>query len=174
MGLSEEFVVRELLRNQSKLVAFAWTLLRDPHQADDLFQDVCLEAICKRAEIHDETHLLPWAMQAVRFRAIDLLRANRRHHRILSEQVVDRLQASWQAVPTVDKQRTEALRDCVSGLSGYAKQLVKLRYVDGLAGKDVAKRLNRKVETVYKALSRVHKTLEECVRRQLDKEQTDG
>lgn len=167
MALTEETIVRELLRQQTKLVAFAWSLMRDPHQADDLFQDVCLEAIRKRDEIVDEAHLGSWAMQAIRFRAIDLLRADRRHRRILSEQVVDRLQASWQTTPAHDKPMNEALQQCVGELSPYSRQLVKLRYVDGLGGTEVASVLRRNVEAIYKALSRVHRTLAQCVRKRL-------
>jgi len=137
MALPEDIVVQELLRQQTKLTAFAWSLLRDAHAADDLFQDVCLEAIRKRAEISDESHLSAWAMQAIRFRAVDRLRSDERHRRILSDQALDRLQKTWQAAESHDKAANDALRDCVAKLSDYAKQIVKLRYVDGLSGGEV-------------------------------------
>ena len=53
----------------------------------------------------------------------------------------------------------EALQDCLSQLTPYARRLVQLRYSEGLTGKSLGDTLGRKVDTVYVALSRVHRAL---------------
>ena len=42
-----------------------------------------------------------------------------------------------------------------------------MRYFEGLRGKQVAEKLGRKPEAVYKALQRIYVTLAECIERKL-------
>ena len=48
-----------------------------------------------------------------------------------------------------------------------ARKLVDLRYRQNVSGKEVARKLSLPVNTVYVAMSRIHRTLSECVRRHL-------
>jgi len=45
--------------------------------------------------------------------------------------------------------------------------LLALRYVKGLHSNEIAARLDMKVETVYRALTRAHRNLADCVQGQL-------
>ena len=64
----------------------------------------------------------------------------------------------------------EHLQSCLTKLTPYARQVVDLRYGQGLTTQKVADVLQKKVEAVYKALVRIHTALEECVRRRLGAE----
>ena len=63
--------------------------------------------------------------------------------------------------------RADALNDCLEGLSEKARETIKMRYFEGLRGKQVAEKLGRKPEAVYKALQRIYVTLAECIERKL-------
>lgn len=168
-------VVRELLRQRNRLVAYLWTLTGDHHLAEDLFQDLSSEAVHDDRAFADEAHLRRWLRQVARFRAIDALKRRQREPRPLEQEVLLRLESAGEDDWTAsDADDVEALRDCLDRLSPYARALVRLRYGEGLSGATLAARLGRQLNTVYVALSRAHRTLGECVRVQLGREAADA
>ena len=56
---------------------------------------------------------------------------------------------------------------CLEKLSPYARRVVELRYVEGLTGSRLAEALNRNLTAAYVAVSRINKTLAECVRNRM-------
>ena len=42
---------------------------------------------------------------------------------------------------------------CMNKMTPYSREILRLRYMEGLAGTEVADTLNRKVDTIYKALT---------------------
>jgi RNA polymerase sigma-70 factor (ECF subfamily) len=162
MGLEADSVVAHLLRHRLRLVACATGIVRNPHDADDVFQQVVLAALESRDQLRDADHLLAWAVRAVRHRAIDV--ARRKHLRNLSDRVLDLMAAEWSdpsgAVPS---DRAEALLGCLSKLTSAARTLMKLRYFDGLPVPLIAERMGRTPEAVYQLLSRTHRALRACV-----------
>ena len=63
--------------------------------------------------------------------------------------------------------RADALRNCIDGLSEKSRETIRMRYFEGLRGNQVAEKLGRKPETVYKALQRIYVTLAQCIQRKL-------
>ena len=168
MSLDQDTIVRALFRERVKLSGYIWGIVRDSHLAEDVFQDVCISAIKSRDQIDDEQHLLAWSRRVARHRAIDLLRKHERTPLLLDNSVLEMIEAAWSVddhVPSTD--RLDALRFCLGKLTANNQRIVKLRYVDGLRGTEVAEALGRKVDAVYKALSRIHVSLVECGRRRL-------
>ncbi len=166
MSMDQIDIVRVLLRDREKMFAYIWSIVRDAHIADDVFQDVSLLAIEHRQEINSEEHLCGWLRRASRLKALEALRARKRMPSMLSEEAMSLLEAHWQeydghsASDVVD-----SLRACMARLTPYARQVIKLRYVDGMGGEEVAATLNRKLDTVYKSLSRIHRSLRDCMER---------
>lgn len=166
MSLSPDAVVQVLLRGRLRLVAVATAVLRDPHAADDVFQQVVLSALQHRDEFHDEAHVLPWAVRAARFRAVDA--ARRRRLRVVPAAVLDHLEARWADPDGPDPgDRVRAVQRCLGRLGGPARDLLRWRYDDGLTAAAMAGRLRRSVDAVYQSLSRLHRALRACVQREL-------
>ena len=61
----------------------------------------------------------------------------------------------------------EALGHCIEQMTPNNRELLRLRYFERRNCTDVATIMGRKIETVYQALARLHKTLGECVRARL-------
>jgi RNA polymerase sigma-70 factor, ECF subfamily len=166
--MDNETVAQVLLRERGKLYGYIWSMVRDPGIADDLFQDVCLRAIRECQKIEGVGHLLPWARRVARQRAIDHLRRRQRAPLLLDASVLDLLEDAWadeDASPLADL--IPALRHCLDKLTARARQIVKLRYVDGLAVGKVADVMAAQADAIYQAIWRIHKTLSECVQRQM-------
>jgi RNA polymerase sigma-70 factor, ECF subfamily len=168
MGLQPDIAVDRLLADRSKLLAYIWSIVRDFHATEDIFQDVVVAAMSHADEIKDQEHLLAWARQAARFKGIDWLRSQKRRPSLLDDDVLDLLEGHWNRFDAVSPHLwTDAVRDCVLKLTDYARQLITLRYAEGLTGLEVAQRVGRTPRTVYVALSRTYRQLEECIQGQL-------
>ena len=167
-------VVRALIRDRAKLLGYVWAIVRDQHLADDIFQDVTVLAIERAGEIKDEGHLLLWSRKAARFKSLEALRAKDYRMMSLDEDVLDLLESDW---PTMDSVVTtdeaDHLRRCVEQLTPKAREIVHLRFTEGLSGIQVAEIVKLKVTSVYVSLARIYRSLAECIRqRWLDVERS--
>ena len=163
--------VRTLLAERGTLLAYIHSLVRDRHAAEDVFQSVMVAAISKRDEIQDRLHLLKWLRTAARFEALGQIRRNTAQPAGLDDAVLNQLEAHWarhDAHPGSVK--ADALRHCVDRLAPHARQLLQLRYEDGISGERLAAVVGKSLNTVYVALTRIHRTLADCVRAQLHRE----
>jgi RNA polymerase sigma-70 factor (ECF subfamily) len=165
--IDQESLIILLLRERVKLLAYIRAIVRDEHLAEDVYQDVAVLAIRKCDEIQDSRHFLAWMRLTSRHRALKILR-ERRHHVLLDESLLDRLEEQWvEHDPQSSADLTEALRQCLERLSPRARNLVRLRYAEGISGARLAAGLDQSLNTVYVSLSRIHRSLGECIRRRL-------
>ena len=163
MALEQATVVRVLLAERSKLLAYIWSIVRDEHTVEDVFQEVSILAVEKCGQITDENALWPWLRQTAKFRSLHAVRA-RGSQLPLNEDLLDKLDLTWRDYDDVSSSAmVESLLKCVGKLSPYAQRIIALRYVDGLSGIEVAARLQREVHTIYVALTRIHNSLRRCV-----------
>ena len=166
----DEFV-RTLLGERGTLLGFIRSLVRDRHLAEDVFQSVMVAAISKRDEIQDREHLLKWLRTAARFEALSQNRRKARQSAELDESVLNLLEAHWarhDAQPGSVK--ADALRHCVDRLTPNARNLLRLRYEEGVSGERLASVAGKSLNTVYVTLTRIHRALGDCIRNQLHRE----
>jgi RNA polymerase sigma factor (sigma-70 family) len=164
--LEPDVVVQVLLRERLRIAAAAACIVRDVHAADDIFQQVVLTALEHRNEFREPEHLLAWALRACRHRAIDL--ARRKQMAYLPGDVLDLLEDDWiDTTGTEGSEVAEALHKCLRQLGSSARDLLQLKYADGLSAGAIATRLRRSTDAVYQHLSRVHRVLRTCVERRL-------
>jgi RNA polymerase sigma-70 factor (ECF subfamily) len=156
-----------LLRERVKLLAYIRAIVRDVHLAEDIFQEVAVLAVRRCDEIRDGRHFLGWMRLAARHRALKTVR-RRRHDLFLDESLLDRLDEQWAEHDRSSSTDLEAaLRHCLERLSPKARRLVTLRYAEGVSGRRLAEVVDRSVNTVYVSLSRIHRSLGDCIKRRL-------
>jgi RNA polymerase sigma-70 factor len=159
-------VVQVLLKERRRITAFAAAVVRDVHAADDIFQQVVLTAIEGRPRFRDADHLLAWSLRSARHRAVDQVRGRRA--RPLPDDVLDLLEGHWSdPAGAAWSDRGEALTGCLGRLGPGARELLQLRYADGLSAAAIAGRLARSAAAVYQSLSRIHRSLRRCVEQEL-------
>ncbi len=153
-----------MLKERLSLTAFLATVTRNYHLAEDVYQDVCVKAIGHEDGFESELHLLNWARLSGKNRAIDLLRVRDGKYEGLSPELLDSIASVWPQYEQVDMRlRQKALEDCLATLTDNNRTILRLRYFEGRRGTDVAEILGRKLETIYQALARIHKSLGECI-----------
>lgn len=172
--MERDEIVKQLFNQRSELIGYAWGIVRDDHLADDLFQEVCLIALRKSDQIADSQHLRGWLRQSLRFEALKAMRKHRNDPVVLDEQVLIAMDSEWDAqMVAAQRERNEHLAECMKKLTPNAQRLVRLRYHEGISGRELAERLGRSVNAVYVGLTRVHRALEICIRRK-EHEALDG
>lgn len=165
MPLDRDQTLRLLLRERALVLGYIRALVRDRHLAEDVFQEVSVRALDKCGEIADEVHFQGWIRRAARFEALNLVRKRERGPEPLGEVLLDQLEGHWDnATAATPDERLETLQSCVGRLTPRAQSLVRLRYGEGLPGTKVAELVGMSLNTLYVALSRIHRALAECVR----------
>ena len=56
--MQQDRVIRTLVSERAKLLAYAWSILRDEHAAEDVYQEAMLLAVQKCDEIPNAAALL--------------------------------------------------------------------------------------------------------------------
>ena len=168
MSIDHDTIVRVLMQERVKLLAFAWAIVRDAHMAEDILQEISLAAIRKRDQINDADHLRAWLRRSARFEAMNRLQRAEQSNVLMDDQLLDRLEARWgQTDALVHGEMVEALNHCLAELSPTSVRMLKLRYVEGLRGEKLAAAMNQKIRTHYLNLARVMRSVQQCVRTRL-------
>jgi RNA polymerase sigma-70 factor (ECF subfamily) len=150
------------------LFAYLVSLMGNAAHAEEVFQEVCvvLWRECETFELG--TNFVKWASVIAHHQVYRFRRQQRRAGPQLSDAAVEML--AEDAVQRADllESRRDALRRCLEKLPDSDRQLVRHCYSDGRTTfKTVAQLLGRPVNTVYKALNRIRKSLYECIERTL-------
>lgn len=169
--MDRDNVIRTLVSDRAKLLAYVWSIVRDDHAAEDLYQDVVVAAMSQIETFNDVLHILKWSRATLRNKALEHLRKQRSSASPLSADVLDVLEDHWAEQDTIAASDTaDALRQCLSSLTSNARTLVEMRYGQGMRGTDIANSTGKSSHTVYVALSRAYKALGDCIRMRLAKE----
>ncbi|MGB8165916.1 MAG: sigma-70 family RNA polymerase sigma factor [Chthoniobacteraceae bacterium] len=161
--MTEKLLVKTLLDARPRLVAGAFAVVRDAHSADDVFQEVLLRALRMRESFSDAGGVLAWARVTARNLGIDQVRRAGRLDEILSELALDALDARLEETADSQRQRAEAMRVCLEKLPDESRRLLRMRYDEGRNGAELSRLLRRNEAAIYKALSRLHQALRQCI-----------
>ena len=170
MALSEQEILRTLMKSRSRIAAAAWVVVRDAHAAEDIFQNVALKSLTKEVSFEAEGAVLSWAFITARREGIDWLRRHRKESTGLDSEILDLLKQDWLSESSRSGEaRMEALRACLRTLPEKSSRLLRLRYFEGNSCGEVATEIGTGLNAVYKRLSRLHQGLKECIELRLDK-----
>lgn len=167
--LRPEDIPAILFPERLSLLAFISSVTRDYHLAEDVFQEVCAKAVARAGEFDSSAHLVHWARLTGKNRAIDIMRARDGRMECLSDNLLSTLAAEWPAQASSGP-LMDALSHCMDQVTPYNRELLRMRYFEKRSSSEVAMALGRKIETVYQALARLHKSLGDCVRARMGQE----
>ncbi|MCB1100601.1 MAG: RNA polymerase sigma factor [Verrucomicrobiales bacterium] len=176
--LASDVVAAQLLGMRLELTGFVRAMVRDVHSADDIFQETCVKAVREAGTrgFSGVEHVRRWAFVTAKHAAVDLLRHRSRKHGevALSEELLELLANEQAESPQSCASSGNALRAlgrCLEGLTPRSRKVLALRYGEELSGIEVAKRLDRKVDSIYKSLARIYAQLRVCIRQRLLEEE---
>lgn len=158
---------RQWAAAEPTVLAYVRAIVRDPHLARDVVQATAL-VLCRKFEQWDsDRELLPWALGFAKTQILSHRRDAGRSRLVFDGSVLDAITAAWpEATAEVEPERA-ALRACLDTLTGEARELVRLRYDDDLPHAEVAERTGSTSGAVRTALTRIRRSLFDCITRRL-------
>ena len=139
------------------LYKFAYRLLRNRADAEDLVQDVLLKLYPRTNEMAQVRDLKPWLLRVVYHQFIDTLRKRRRSVTTVAQinelELVDPVQDPERQLDLA--QSSERVRGAISRLNHDQQLLVALHLIDGYTLEEVAQVLDVPLGTLK---SRLHRT----------------
>jgi len=163
--------VRLWSRSTRPVFAYIFSMLPNQSDADDVLQEVGATLWQKFSEYEQGTDFTAWARRTAYYKVLHHYHKRSKVPRPLDTEflnVIDDLSTRYAAELEA---RHQALADCYQALRAKDQELIELRYAQGATTKSVAKKQSRTVASVYKALSRVHGALLECIDRRVMQEE---
>jgi RNA polymerase sigma-70 factor len=164
----EEFA-RLFSRHARRIYGFIMTLVFSHHDAEEVFQNTSVVLWNKFGEFSPGSNFFAWASRIAYFEVLGHMKQQRRA-RVLSQEAFDSLADEALAMSDETGARQEALEECLSRLATTDRKLVEERYYFQRPPKQIAAMHSRSVDSVYRALSRIHNTLLRCVERNMERE----
>jgi RNA polymerase sigma-70 factor (ECF subfamily) len=166
---TQEFL--ELLTHHDRaLGVYVYSLVQDPHDADDILQQTKMILWRCFDQFETGTHFLAWARKTAFHQVLTYRRQKKREATPLSDDILELLHDEVAKLSDTSDRRRDALRSCVAKLPPAHRQLVALRYYEDMEIDGVAERIRSTAGAVYRALSRVRMNLLTCVEKELKME----
>jgi RNA polymerase sigma-70 factor, ECF subfamily len=156
--------------------AGVWRYLRflgaERTEADDLTQETFLAFARAEFVERDDRQTVGYLRTVARNQ---LLVRRRRQHREISTVELEAADSVWAAAAGPDGSLAgylDALRECVDGLEGRARQAIDMHYHEHASREAIADQLDMQPDGVKTLLRRTRQVLRECIERKLKIEST--
>lgn len=147
--------------------AGVWRYLRflgcDRAQADDITQETFLQVLRRGFEERGERETAAWLRTVAR--NCFLMNVRRTRH-VQSAEDLDLADKAWeegQGDAESGEARLKALRQCLEGIQGKAKQALEMQFMQHRTGEDIAQALGMSHENVRVTLHRAKQALKKCI-----------
>jgi RNA polymerase sigma-70 factor (ECF subfamily) len=154
--------------NNRRIYALVRAFVHNRADADEVFQETCTALWAKFDQFQPGTSFWSWACAVTRFEALRFLRRNNLRNRVFSDSFYEAIESRAAEIEDVLDAQQDALADCYAKLNEEQRDLIDGLYLPDGTPKSVAMKLGRSVNSVYKALKRVHGLLFECVQDRLN------
>ena len=164
--LDREEFARLFSRNARRIYGFIMTLVFNHHDAEEVFQNTNVILWNKFADFQPGTNFFAWASRIAYYEVLSLMKQQRRS-RTFSDEALELLANEAVALSDQSTERYEALEECLSRLDPPDRELLQERYYYQRPPKQIAASQAKSVHAIYRALSRIHNVLLNCVQRSM-------
>jgi RNA polymerase sigma-70 factor, ECF subfamily len=163
---NDEFV-QLFTKWQRRLFLFILAQAPNPVEAEEILQETNLVIWRKSHTYTPGTNFYAWGCRIAVLEVLKSRDRRRRQATLMSEAFVEAV--AREAQDSVDslEERRRALLACLARLAASDRDLIRRRYAPGETGKTVARQLGRPANSVYQSLTRIRRTLLECIKRRL-------
>ena len=156
-----------MVPNQKRI--FGYILLMVPQHADaeDILQETMAIMWEKFEQYEPGTDFAAWGTTIAKYRIYNF---RKKHKPLLQNEVIELIKVEASNFFDSIDEHLSTLKKCISELSHRDKKLLKMRYESDFTFEKIASRIDFTASGVYRALSRIHCKLVECLRRHRVKE----
>lgn len=165
-------IIQLLTTHQSRLYAYALSLLGNREQAQEVMQETNVVIWRKRDQFELGTNFGAWMLKVAYYQVLEHRRKlNRQALFVVNEEFLSELaEEAKQSTEKLELQQM-ALQECLARLPERQRDLIRRRYSDGASIKVVAEQVESAVSAVKQALFRARCKLIECVRYRMKEQQ---
>lgn len=152
---NREAVSQLLERHTRRVRDYVRMMVKDSDVADDLTQEVLIKVVkvLDEGRYTDKGRFLPWVLRIAHNRVLDYFRAQKQVKTVNESSAgFDILGSKNFAEPSIEEsiildQRAEEVRALVEELPDEQREVVKMRYYDGLSFKEIAEQTGVSINT---------------------------
>lgn len=165
----EEFV-RLLGENQHRIFVYLMSMMQDRVAVEDVQQETNLVLWREFESFEPSSNFAAWSCRVAFNQMRSWRKKQQRDRLVFSDSFLDALSAELDSKVTSLDGRLDALERCLEKLPSHHRELIRHRYSVGSAIEEIAERMDRKPDAIYRLLSRVRCSLQECVQGTLARE----
>lgn len=158
---SDEFF-RLLMNSQKVIYAYILSMVHNCPDADDIMQETMTLMWERFDEFQQGTNFGAWGIKISRFKILKYYRAKGKEQ-LFDESLMEQISDCYHRKMDEMKIRVSALQECLKKLNKRDKKLVEIRYEQGMKITELAEKIDRPVQGIYKAMARIHAVLQRCV-----------
>ena len=116
-------ILKILMPERTKQIALAWSILRQSHLSEDVYQDMLAKVLENKDIFEGPQHLCGWSWRVLRNRCYELIRERKYQVVLLDDSILDLVDVELERRGTTDMpMRVDALHDCLGELSENSRQ----------------------------------------------------
>ena len=160
----------QFLANRHGLFSFIFGLVRNMQDAEDILQEVWIrfsDALDRGVEIEDQAR---WCRGVARNLILHYWRDKKNAKVIADDELFELVESALvENEPTSEiwQARRKALGECIQILPEKSRRLLHLRYDEANPTEKISQLLGQSAASIMMALSRIRRTLQQCVEAKL-------
>ncbi|QDT64017.1 sigma-70 family RNA polymerase sigma factor [Calycomorphotria hydatis] len=164
---AEEEFIRLFTRGQRRLFLYILSQVGNPHDAEEILQEANVIIWRKSSQFEAGSNFHAWTTRIALFEVLKYRERQSRNKVQFSSDFVEAMANIEEEDFELEELQRNALATCLQKLKQRDRELIEHRYAPGANGKSIAADLGRPVNAVYQSLSRVRRTLLECINREV-------
>lgn len=170
-GVTEEELLKLLLRNEPALRAYARILLPDWSMVEEALQEASIAMWQKRAQLQSVNAFLSWARTFVRYKCLAQLQKLPRQRAVIDHDLLVTIADECEAANgTMRTDEAEQFRRCFARFSPEQRELLLAPYSPEKSITALAQLRRTSANALYKKLARLREKLSDCVQFRLAEE----
>jgi RNA polymerase sigma-70 factor (ECF subfamily) len=159
--------VNQLTACQHRIYAFILTLVPNWSDADDLMQETAEVMWRKFQDIGQINDFCAWGKTIARNKIMNFYTKKKRERVLFDDTLLNDVVKREERASLQAERRVQALQKCLQKLRSNDRHLIQVLYGHDITIKELAERVKRPIQGLYKAMARIHHSLLQCVRRTL-------
>ncbi len=163
--------IRLLQAYDRGLHGYILALVGDWEAANDLLQETSVRLWEQFDEFRPDGDFSAWARAIARYQVLNYFNHKKRERLVFSEAFVATVADRAGELSALQSARGEALAECLGKLDDGQRELIRRCYAEEATIKSVADDMGRSLESTYKSVQRIRKSLHDCIRMRLAEEE---
>jgi RNA polymerase sigma-70 factor (ECF subfamily) len=165
-----EQLLREFTRIRAAVLGYLRSIVRDPHLAEDIFQEIYIVIMRKASEFDPKrAPFKAWVRGIAYNLAQNALRKEKYIHLMPAPELMEAIHTAYENSDEEADAMSEKLHSlitCLKQIGKVSRDILDLRYRTGASLKTIAQKMGRSPGAVQVALSRIRASLLECIQKQ--------